>query len=129
MLPAPQSNALSALLDSDVECAIWWTTVVECQSALFRHHRDGRIPQPMLERAIRRLEDLIDDADVIAPTLPLRDRAARLLAAHPLRAADALQLAASLVWCDDTPRGETFVCLDARLRQAAAREGFGILPA
>jgi uncharacterized protein len=129
VLPAPQSTILSALLATDTECAVWWTTVVECQSALFRHQREGRVPPALLERAMHRLGELIDDADVIAPTTPLRDRAGRVLAAHALRAADALQLAAALVWCDDAPRGETFVCLDDRLRQAAVREGFAIVPA
>jgi hypothetical protein len=39
----------------------------------------------------------------------------RALARHPLRAADALQLAAALVWSDGAG-GETFVCLDEGLR-------------
>jgi hypothetical protein len=44
------------------------------------------------------------------------------------RAADTLQLAASLVWCRERPVGRSFVCLDARLREAAVREGFSVLP-
>jgi hypothetical protein len=48
--------------------------------------------------------------------------------AHPLRAGDALQLAAALVSSEDAPQGETFVCLDTRLRDAARREGFAIRP-
>jgi hypothetical protein len=40
------------------------------------------------------------------------------------------QLAAALMWCDDAPGAATpFVCLDERLRDAARREGFAILPA
>ena len=49
-------------------------------------------------------------------------------AAIPLRAGDALQLSAALTWTEDAPRGETFVCLDARLRDAASRQGFAIRP-
>jgi hypothetical protein len=52
----------------------------------------------------------------------------RLLSAHQLRTADSLQLAASLVWCEEQPSSETFVCLDQRLRDAARREGFTLLP-
>ena len=78
---------------------------------------------------MRRLGELIEDADVVDPTLRLRERAGRVLRAHPLRAVDALQLAAALVWCDDAPSEETFVCLDDRLRDAARREGFMIQPA
>ena len=102
---------------------------MECQSALYRRHREGLLSPGLLEQALRRLASLVEDADVVAPTLRLRDRAGRLLGAHPLRAADALQLAAALLWCDDAPTGERFVCLDERLRDAARREGFALLPA
>lgn len=58
----------------------------------------------------------------------VRNQAIRLLGLHPLRAADALQLAAALVWADRRPRGHPFVCLDAGLREAAHAEGFSVLP-
>jgi uncharacterized protein len=45
-----------------------------------------------------------------------------------MRAADALQLAAALVWCDEQPQGEVFVTLDERLADTARREGFTTLP-
>lgn len=128
ILPASPAPALTTLLGSDTGPSLWWGTPVECQSALYRLHRERRLSRVFLDHAFRRLLDLIQDADVIEPTSGLRDRAGRLLASHPLRAADSLQLAAALVWCDDTPRDETFVCLDARLREAAQREGFAILP-
>jgi predicted nucleic acid-binding protein len=82
-----------------------------------------------LAQALARLDRLAEDLDVVAPTARVRLRAGRALAAHPLRAADALQLAAALVWADDSPAGEAFVCLDDRLREAASREGFEVLPA
>jgi uncharacterized protein len=47
---------------------------------------------------------------------------------HPLRAADAFQLAAAQAWRQQDPSGASFVCLDERLRDAAAREGFSSLP-
>jgi predicted nucleic acid-binding protein len=129
ILPAPQSPVMVGLLRSDAERALWWGSPVECQSALYRRHRGAPLPAASLEQALRRLAGLVEDADVVAPTLRLRDRAGRLLAAHALRASDALQLSAALVWCDDMPTGETFVCLDERLNDAARREGFAILPA
>ena len=52
----------------------------------------------------------------------------RLLFVHPLRAADAFQLAAALVWCRERTAGAGFVCLDGRLREAVAREGFEVFP-
>jgi hypothetical protein len=115
-------------LRSDVERALWWGTVVECLSALHRQRREGRLSPALAEQGTRRLAALIEDSDVIDPTSLLRDRAGRLVATYPLRAADAFQLAAALAWCDGTPSGESFVCLDDRLREAARREGFAILP-
>ena len=47
---------------------------------------------------------------------------------HPLRAADALQLAAALLWTEGAAMGSQFVCLDQNLREAAVREGFTVLP-
>jgi hypothetical protein len=39
-----------------------------------------------------------------------------------------LQLAAALVWCGGQTRGAEVVSFDSRLREAALREGFGVLP-
>ena len=82
----------------------------------------------MLETALQRLELLVDHSDTVAATEDVRRRAGRLLAVHPLRAADALQLAAALVFCEDDPTGESLVCLDDRLCDAALSEGFQLLP-
>ena len=65
----------------------------------------------------------------IRPSTAIRDRAIRLLAIYSPSAADALQLAAALTWAEDRPAGRAFVCLDDRLREAAHREGFTVLPA
>ena len=47
----------------------------------------------------------------------------RVLRVHPLRAADALQLAAALEWSGGAASG-MFITYDERLRDAASREGF-----
>ena len=62
------------------------------------------------------------------PNDTLRNRAERLLAVHPLRTADALQLAAALSWCGQAPAGQDFVTFDQRLQDASSREGFTVLP-
>jgi predicted nucleic acid-binding protein len=128
LLPDVRSAELATLLRSDAEPALWWTSPVECQSALYRRYREGGLPPAALAQALARLSALVVDVDVVAPTSPLRERAGRLLAGHPLRAADALQLAAALIWCDESPRDDAFVCLDERLGEAARREGFRVLP-
>jgi predicted nucleic acid-binding protein len=53
--------------------------------------------------------------------------ATRLLRVHPLRAADALQLAAAIIAAEDDPRSLPFVTLDDRLALAAEREGFPVV--
>jgi predicted nucleic acid-binding protein len=60
----------------------------------------------------------------IPPSTELRTRAASLIHRHDLRAADALQLAAALQWCEDQPTGRIFLTADDKLRDAAQRIGF-----
>jgi hypothetical protein len=128
LLPEPRSSALTDALAADREVTLWWGTPVECLSAIYRRHRESPVPAPLLTEALNRLRALVEDADTVSPTDELRRRAGRLVAAHPLRAADALQLGAALAWCEEQSHGEAFVCLDDRLREAARREGFSLLP-
>ena len=78
--------------------------------------------------AAERLREVRTQVREVAPLEAVRTRAMRLLSAHALRTADSLQLAASLIWCEEQPASETFVSLDERLRDAARREGFTLLP-
>ena len=128
LLPEARSEALTRLLASDNEPVIWWGTPLECQSAIQRRHRERPLAQTELTAASDRLRLIVQHADSIAPSDDIRRRAARLLSFHPLRAADALQLAAALIWCEEQPHGETFVSLDDRLLDAALREGFTVSP-
>ena len=123
LLPEARSEALTALLSADKEVVIWWATPLECQSALYRRHRDTPLPSPLIREMTDRLRAFVEHADTIAPTDEVRRRAARLLASHSLRAADALQLAAAHVWCEEQPHSETFVSLDERLCAAPRQEG------
>lgn len=127
-LPEPRSASLTEVLAADREVTVWWGTAVECLSGTYRRHREKPLPAALLTAALQRLNALLEDADTVAPTDDVRRRAGRLVAAHPLRAADALQLGAALVWCEEQPAGEAFVCLDERLREAARREGFSLVP-
>src|SRR5262249_100828 len=123
-----QSTPITELLDKDKEVVLWWATPVECVSALERRRREGHLSSRYYLEARRRLKEIVDQSHVVQAHSLLRERAERLLASHALRAADALQLAAALVANDERPGGENFVCLDADLRFAAAREGFSVLP-
>jgi predicted nucleic acid-binding protein len=101
---------------------------VECASAVARAAHRGGVDQHLEKLARSRLEALWRLCIEIEPAEGLRERAIRLLGLHALSAADALQLAAALDWSEEVTRGAGFVCLDERLRTAALREGFDVLP-
>lgn len=106
---------------------VWWGTVVEALSSLNRLTRQGNITVAESAQAFARLDYLRDRWNEIQPTEEVRDRAVRLLRIHKLRAADALQLAAALVWCGDRPQGRSLIGADGNLSEAAAAEGFTVI--
>ena len=128
IVPAAQSKTLTGHLASDGGVTVWRGTPVECAAALYRSHRKALIGQAALDAALVRLHAFTDDADTVMPSEYLRRRANEVLAVHALRAADAFQLAAALAWCEGQPRGERLLSLADRLREAARREGFTVLP-
>lgn len=103
---------------------VWWGTEVECVSAVARLERNGKLSPAAIETALRRLEALKSEWNEVAPSVSIRESAARLLRTHSLRAPDALQLAAALSWMES---GSEFVCLDKRLSTAADLEGLRLV--
>ncbi len=93
-----------------------------------RLRREGVFTPTMATQVLAGLTAVLDAANAVEPGDEMCAKALRLLGVHPLRAADALQLAAALLWTRDRPDGRDFVCLDERLRTAAAVEGFQVLP-
>jgi predicted nucleic acid-binding protein len=124
---AGTSRATKAIED-DPEMIVWWGTRIECVSALARYAREHGMEVADLARASERLAVLADRWSEILPGEALRSTAERILRTHPLRAADAMQLAAALVASDDQPGTLPFISLDARQRDAARREGFPVFP-
>lgn len=105
---------------------VWWGTRIEIRSALHRRRREGALGQLEHEQAQRRLEMLTLGWSEVEPQEMVRERAERLLGAHPLRSADALQLAAALIACSERTAGATFHTADVKLAKAAAAEGFTV---
>jgi predicted nucleic acid-binding protein len=103
---------------------VWWGTSLEVLSALARLRRQRLLDDYQLKAALERLAELRKSWREVQPTERVRDLAERLLERDDLRAADALQLAAALVWCREHPRRRAFLCRDLRLKQAAHHEGF-----
>lgn len=122
------SDMVRRVLARDLAVAVWWATSVECVSGLARVLREGRIREKDFQALKMRVAEFASDADEIGTSPDLRETAYRVLSTHSLRAADALQLAAALVWAEHRPSQRGFVCLDQRLRDAARIEGFRVLP-
>ena len=111
----------------DPDMLVWWATDVECVSALARLEREGTLPGSAMTAAMARLDALGLAWHEVQPSGRVRQLSIRLLRTHALRAADAFQLAAALVAGEDQPTTLPFVTLDARLAEAAGREGFRVV--
>lgn len=106
---------------------VWWSSVIEVHGAICRLHREGALSDSNKQGALSRLQLLSHSWREILPDDEVRELATASLDKYSLRAADSLQLAASLVWCQRQPARRNFICGDQRLADAAAREGFVVL--
>jgi len=113
-------------LEHDPEILVWWGTPVECVAALARREREGSLGSDAVRTALARLRALSDEWHEVLPTPVLRSVAERMLRVHPLRAADALQLAAAVVAAEQDPTSLELVSLDERLLEVASKEGFRV---
>ena len=127
-LAEPWTSFLLQILAEDRLMIVWWGSMVECWSAFARLRREGIFDTHDEEQARTILARLATAWTEVLPSQAVRDHTVPILQGHPLRAADALQLAAALVWVQGHPIGQPFVCLDHRLRAAAQREGFLLVP-
>ena len=117
------TDAALARVREDPQIAVWWGTPVECASALARLERDGA-PADRVAEAFTRLDSLAGAWIEVEPHDDVRAVARRLLRVHPLRAADALQLAAAYIVAEGRPATLEVLTLDDRVRHAALKEGF-----
>lgn len=122
------STTVQAILERDPALVVWWATRTECVSAFMRQVREGSLSVAGERQTREVLETLGQVWIEVQPSTTVRRTAERLLAVHPLRAADALQLAAALQWCRGQPTNHGFVSFDKRLREAAHKEGFTLSP-
>ena len=123
----PQTHATNRAYRLFPQMVVWWATSIECHSALRRLERQQLLTAQETQTALRTLEKFQARWTEVTPQTAVRDTAQRLLGQHDLRAADSLQLAAALVWCNLYPKGKTFVGGDAKLLSAAANEGFTVV--
>ncbi len=107
--------------------AIWWGTPVEVRSSFARLRRLGDLNAEAFAVAVtkwtgiaKRVRQVPAIQDVLSIALELPDR-------HGIRAMDAFQLAAAIVWCNERPRNRPFVCADKRLGDVAGDGGFDVV--
>jgi len=115
-------------LSHDQEMLIWCLSRLEVMSALCRQVRDKTFSDTEFQKAKTRMNDLIERAYEVKAIEKVKQRALRLLEVHPLRAADACQLASALVASQEDPGRLAIVCFDQRLMKAAIKEGFVVNP-
>lgn len=119
---------MDSLLREDADMAAWWSTEIECVSALSYEFRDKHYGREDVENALLRIASLIEAWSEIQPVDEVRIQAERLLFTYKLRAMDAQQLGAALLWCNGRAREAELVSLDHRMRIAGRNEGFVVLP-
>jgi hypothetical protein len=127
LIAEASTRRLQALAAKDPEMLVWWGSEVECVSALARLERNGMLDTPEAVLAFNRLKQLAAGWHEIDPSDMIRETAVRFLRVHPLRAADALQLAAAFIAAERRPSSLEMITLDDRLASAAQKEGFTVL--
>ena len=118
------TRPVQALATQDPDILVWWATEVECASAIGRLERDGSLHDSAVTEAFDRLSQLASAWHEVDPSDGVREVAVRFLRVHPLRAANALQLAAAFVSAERRPASLEVITLDDRLAAAARKEGF-----
>jgi predicted nucleic acid-binding protein len=113
-----------ATLREDSEMLVWYATALEIESAICRREREGSLSSTAADQIRALCEQLSQSWIEVQPGGAVRARAKRLLRLHPLRTADAFQLAAALIAFQEQPAGQHFLTSDERLKQAARTEGF-----
>lgn len=105
---------------------VWWVASLEIQSGLARLFREGELSLADKTVALKRLEGMRASWHEIVPLEAVKVLAGDLLWKYSLRTADALQLAAALIWCNKEPHNRPFICFDDRLVSAARQVGFEV---
>lgn len=126
-LCASQSGtAQSKLWLATYKVVIWWATPVEIASALARLLRIQQLDSQQWSQSVRLARGLANIWSVVEASDNVRRNAVELIQRYDLHAADSLQMAAALQWCEGVPQGRVFLTADGRLRDAARLVGFDV---
>ncbi len=127
LMMEPTTRTVQALAAKDTSMVVWWATEVECASAIARLERDGALDESASTQAFDRLRSFASAWHEVEPGNAVREAAVRFLRVHPLRASDALQLAAAFIAAERRPSSLEVVTFDDRLAAAARKEGFALI--
>jgi len=120
-LEEPGSDAIEALCLGATDLGLCVICVPEILSALVRRLREKRITAANFALLERHLLDDIRDATIVNLTPEVVAESIRAIKATPIRAADALHVAAAKVWDADI-----FVSADQRQLTAARKVGLRV---
>lgn len=127
VLKESTTEDMALLLAADPDILVSVFTSVELASTIWRK---ARLAQATLTR--KDVETLTDFLEAVSKKVENTDavssHAREVLSRHPLRAADAVQLASAMTARGDARFSLPFVTLDTRLAAAARAEGFPVLP-
>jgi len=116
----PVVNALS----KQYGMVVWWAAPVEIRGAFTRLLRIRNLTPNGQVQALVALDGFRSKWSEVFPNPKVLSNAERLIDRFPLRAADALQLAAAFVWTSGRPRNRPFISWDMQLLDAAEQLGF-----
>jgi len=106
---------------------LWWGTQVEVRSSFARLIRNGDIERDGLQTALKKWLAISERSRELPPSSRVLEIASDLPDKYGVRALDAFQLAAALVWCKEKPKNRAFICADSRLGTAASDAGFDVV--
>ena len=118
----PGTDEVRALIRKRRRLAASSVSSVEVPSALWRRARKGDLSREQAERHADQAALDLAAMDVVQVRAPVLALAADLVARHPLRAYDAIQLASALRLAREAGLSLTFACADAALAEAAEAE-------
>jgi uncharacterized protein len=119
------SDAVRRLLGSGVAASSRFSEV-EIASGIARRAREGSITVHQRDRILSALQRDVPALAIVEIVPDVTALARALLLRHPLRAADALQLASCLYMQRELAQSVPFVAFDHRLLEAARAEGLNV---
>jgi uncharacterized protein len=127
----PTSQSMRALLHNDRKVMASFITPIDVNSAIWRRLHNGELDAAEHAAAEQQFAALSNNWWEWSEFRRITDIALDLLRRHPLRAADAIQLASAIDVVKarrQPPSSLRFVTLDGDLASAARAEGFPVLP-